>query len=62
MIEKVEMYQAVCDRCGRTEEQMFGSISNLTYVMIWRQWHSQSKGKVMAMAIPNGAHRKIERY
>ncbi len=38
MIEKVEMYQAVCDRCGRTEEQTFGSISNLTNVMIWRDW------------------------
>ena len=39
MIEKVEMYQAVCDGCGRTEEQVFGSISKLTEVMIWRDWH-----------------------
>ena len=38
MIIPVEMYQAVCDRCGRTEEQMFDSISSLTKVVIWRDW------------------------
>ena len=39
MIEKVEMSQAVCDGCGRTDEQMFRSKKALTQVMIWRDWH-----------------------
>lgn len=38
MIQKVEMYQAVCDGCGRREEQMFEKKPKALHVALRKDW------------------------
>lgn len=38
MIRKIEMYEVVCDRCGKHEEQMFDTMVKALYVSLWRDW------------------------
>ena len=38
MIQKVEMYQAVCDGCGKHEEQMFEKKSKALHVSLRQDW------------------------
>ena len=39
MIKETTMYQAVCDNCGRHEEQIFEKCDDIRRVILWRGWH-----------------------